>query len=73
MAVYKCSEWQGSSGNWYCNDLTNLAGGSGNWWNAARACNLSPAAYIEKLLNDFHPDNFSYCEDKNVLVFSFVS
>ena len=73
MAVWKASEWQSDSGLWHCNDVSNLAKGSSNWWHQARACNLSPAAFIEMLIRDFHPDNFYYSQDKNVLIFSFVS
>ena len=70
MAVFKLTEWQSESGLWYCNDISNLAGGSGNWWNAARAWGLSPASFIEMLIKNFHPDNISYSLDKNVLVYS---
>ena len=73
MAVFKLTEFQGSSGMWYCNDVSNFVGGSGNWWNAARAWNLSPAAFIEMLIKDFKPDNISYNQDKNVLVYSWKS
>lgn len=73
MAVFKLVEFQGSSGMWYCSDPSNFANGSGNWWNAARAWNLSPAAFIEMLIKDFHPDNISYNKDKNVLVYSWKS
>ena len=73
MAVFKMTEWQGSSGMWYCNDVSNLAGGSGNWWNAARAWNLSPAAFIQKLIDDFHPDKISYSLDKHVLTYCWKS
>jgi hypothetical protein len=71
--VYKMTEFQGSSGLWYCNDVSNLAGGSGNWWNAARAWNLTPAAFIEKLIKDYKPDKISYSMDKNVLTFGWKS
>ena len=73
MGLYKPTDFQGSSGQWYCNDVSNLAGGSGNWWNAARAWGVSPAAFIEMLIKDFHPDKISYSLDKNVLVFSWNS
>ena len=73
MAVFKLVEFQGSSGMWYCSDPSNFAGGSGNWWNVARAWNLTPAAFIEKLIKEYKPDNISYNEDKNVLVYSWKS
>lgn len=73
MGIFKLVEFQGNSGMWYCSDPSNFAGGSGNWWNAARAWNLSPAAFIEMLIKDFHPDNISYSLDKNVLVYSWKS
>lgn len=73
MAVYKMVEWEGSSGMWYCNDTSNLVNGSGNWWNAARAWGLSPAAFIEMLIKDFQPDKISYSLDKNILIFGWKS
>ena len=73
MTVFKMTEWQGSSGMWYCNDVSNLAGGSGDWWNAARAWNLPPVKFIEMLIKDFHPDKISYSLDKNVLTYCWKS
>ena len=67
--IYKMVEWEGSSGIWYCNDVSNLAGGSGNWWNAARAWNLTPADFIKLLITKYKPDIFSYSMDKNVLIY----
>ena len=70
-ALYKLTEWESTgSGLWYCNDVSNLTGGSGNWWNAARACNLTPAAFIEMLLKDFKPDIFSYNSEKNIAIWA---
>ena len=71
MALYKMTEWESTcSHQWYCNDVSNLAHGSGEWYHAARACNLTPAAFIEMLVKDFHPDKIQYFKDKNVLVYS---
>lgn len=68
MAVYKMTEWQSTVTElWYCNDVSNISGGSGNWWNAARACNIPPAAFVEMLVSQFHPDYCSYSEEKNFL------
>ena len=74
MGVFKLTEWEStSSGQWYCNDVSNLAGGSGDWWNCARACNLSPADFIKMLIKDFHPDNFYFSEDKCFISYSWNS
>lgn len=68
MAVYKMTEWESTaSGLWYCNDISNIGNGSGNWWNAARACNISPAAFIELLVTQFCPDYCFYNQEKNFL------
>ena len=56
MAVYKASEWQGSSELWYCNDVSNLAGNSGHWIHQARIWQLSPAAFIQFLILEFAID-----------------
>ena len=70
MGIFKLVEWESPSGLWYCNDTSNLAGGSGDWWNCARACNLAPVDFIEMLIKEFKPDVFSYNPEKNVAVWA---
>lgn len=73
MAVYKASEWQGSSELWYCNDVSNLADNSGHWIHQARIWQLSPAAFIQFLIDNYKPDKISYSLDKNILIFGWKS
>ena len=70
MAVFKMTEWQNESGLWYCNDVSNFAGGSGNWWNAARAWGKTPADFIEFLIKEYKPDKISYCVGSNLLIYA---
>lgn len=61
--IYKSEEWQGSSGNWYCNCLSNLGSNAGAWYMPARILNISPAQFIELLITKYKPDNFSFNKD----------
>jgi hypothetical protein len=69
--LYKASEWQSGSGNWYVNNTSDLAGIAGEWWIPARILGITPAAYVEWLVKNYHPDNLSFNND--VLLFSWKS
>lgn len=68
-ALYKATSWQGGSGRWYCNDVSDLAGVRGLWWIPPRILGISPAAYVEILIKDFNVTTISYNEEKNFLYF----
>lgn len=67
MAVYKAQEWQSPTGYWYCNDTSNLAAGSGEWWIPARILGMSPADFIEFLVREFKPDHLKF---NDILIYS---
>lgn len=69
MHLLKFSEWESASG-WHCNDISDLANGSGNWWNPPRMLNISLTDYILLLKEKFNAYNFSYSKEKNVLLWS---
>lgn len=71
--LFKVTEWQAASGNWYCGCVDNLAGDSGAWYLPARILNISPAAFIELLVTKFKPDDIWYSKEKCVLVYSWKS
>ena len=48
--IWQATEWQGSSGNWYCNCLDNLAGGYGAWFMPARILDITPAEFLTLLI-----------------------
>ena len=68
--LYKVSQWQGGSGKWYCNDVTDLAGPSAKWWMPARMLGISLCDYILLLKNRFNADIILYNEENDVLIFS---
>lgn len=67
--LLKYSEWQGGSGVWYCNDVEDLANGSGRWWIPARMLGLSLDKYVEMLIKDFKVDSISYSQEEDVLIY----
>ena len=69
MAIWKATEWE-SAGMWHCNDTSNLVGGSSNWWHQARIWQKTPAEFIEFLISEYKPDNISYSQGQNLLIFS---
>ena len=67
--LLKYTEW-GETGSWYCNDISDLCSVRALWWAPARMLNISPAEFVELLINKFHPDRIRYFEDTDVLVYS---
>ena len=73
MALYKTDIWQGTSGKWYCNNISDLGKGSGLWYLPARVLGISPAEFIEFLLEKFEPDYYYYSEENNFFSYSWAS
>ena len=67
--LLRYSEW-GEPGAWYCNDVSDLCSVRALWWVPARMLGISPADYVQLLIEKFHPDSIKYFEDTNVLVYS---
>lgn len=67
--LLRYEEW-GSSGSWYCNDTSDLCSVRALWWAPARMLNISPAEYVQLLIERFHPDRIKYFEDRDVLIYS---
>ena len=67
--LYKVSEWQGGSGKWYCNDVTDLAGVSGKWWIPARMLGIPLTDYILLLKEKFNVTIVEYYKPTDVLIF----
>ncbi len=61
-------EWQTPLGDWMCNDVSDLAGISGYWWVPARMLGISPAAFVQLLIEKFQPDKIKFTG--NVLMYS---
>ena len=70
--VYQAQIWQGQSGKWYCNDTRYIGRGSGEWYVPARILGVSPAEFIQFLLNNFHPDYCYYDEKRNFFSYSWA-
>lgn len=68
--VYKVDEWQSPTGEWYCNDVQDLAGISGKWWVPARILNLSLTNFVLLLKDKFNANIKTYYEPTDVLIFS---
>ena len=65
--LLKLSEWESPTG-WHCNDVSDLARGSGYWWHIPRMLDISVTDYILLLKNQYHATDFHYNPDKNVLL-----
>lgn len=72
MSVWKASEWESELG-WHANCVDNLAHDSALWYHPARILNITPAAFVELLINEYKPDKITYNAEKNVLLFSWKS
>ena len=68
-ALLKYVEWQSESGLWYCNDTSDLSSVRSLWWAPARMMNISPAEYVQWLIDNFHPDHIVYNVEHDVLIY----
>ena len=68
--LLRYTEWQGANGNWYCNDVSDLSSVRSLWWAPARMLNLSSADYVKWLVENFHPDQVLYNQERDVLIYS---
>ena len=71
--LYKLSEWKDNCGYWHCNDIEDLANGSGYWWHPARMLGMTPAAYVGMVTENFKPDLVYHNEDCSFVVWSWKS
>ena len=67
--LYKLTGWQGGSGRWYCNDITDLTNLSAKWWVPARMLNISLTDFIIMLKDTFNATIGKYYPDTDVLTF----
>ena len=70
--LYKMTEWE-SVGYWHCNDVSDLTHGSAYWWLPARMMKLSPAQYVQWVIDNFHPDIVSHSDDGSFVSFCWKS
>ena len=69
MHLMKYTEWQGAR-SWYCGDTLDPKSIGAKWWAPARMLNISPAEFVQLLIDKFHPDFIKYDEERDVLVYS---
>jgi hypothetical protein len=70
VKLLRYSEWGDNETGWLCNDVSDLCSVRAKWWVPARMLNISPAEYVQLLIERFHPDRIKYFEDTDVLVYS---
>ena len=67
--LYKLTEWQGATGRWYCGCVDALGSKNNVWWLPAKILDITPAAFIELVVNTYGADNISF--NKDTFFFSF--
>lgn len=70
--ILKFSEWETATG-WRCNDVSDLANGSGYWWNVPRMLNMELTDYVLFLKEHFHATHFTYNIERNLLLWKWNS
>ena len=70
--LLKYTEWE-IAGNWYTNDTSDLTSIRARWWAPARMLGISPADYVQLIIDKFKPDSISYYQENDVLVYSWKS
>jgi len=66
--ILKYSEFQDPVGNmWGCNDSEELGKGSAYWWLPARMLGLTPAEYLQWVIDNYKPDKISHTADCSVV------
>ena len=67
--LLKYSEWE-QNGNWHCNDVSDVASVRSRWWVPARMLGITPAEFVQLLIEKFKPDNIKYSQEADVLIYS---
>lgn len=60
--LYKATEWEAMSG-WKCGCVDNLKEDSGAWYMPARVLGITPAQFIELVINEYGADRVSFNKD----------
>ena len=68
--LYQMKEWETATEKWCCNCVDNLAHDSGVWYLPARILDMTPAAYLEYVVENFKPDNIHVNKEKCLVFFS---
>ena len=61
--LYKCTEWQGASGIWYCEHTDSFPKDVQKWVVPARILGVSVDEFLKLLIEKFKPDQISYRKD----------
>lgn len=61
--LYECKEWQGTSGVWYCEHTASFPRDVQKWIVPARILQVTPADFIQLLIDEFEPDKIYHNED----------
>lgn len=67
--LLRYEEWGDNETGWQCNDTSDLCSVRALWWTPARMLGISPADYVQLLIDKFHPDHIKYFEKEDVLVY----
>ena len=51
--LFRMEEWE-ANGKWHCADTTDLANGSASWWIPCRVLDITPAAFVKMLVEEYH-------------------
>ena len=70
--LYKVTEWETLSG-WHCACVDNLKEDSGAWYMPARVLGITPAQFIELVINEYGADRVSFSKDTCYFHYSWSS
>ena len=71
--LWRCSEWQGASGLWYCNCTDSLTTNAAKWYAPARVLGISPAEFIKLVIGKFGADKVAYSLDTGFFHYAWTS
>lgn len=71
--LYRCEEWQGTSGVWYCEHTASFPRDVQKWIVPARILQVTPADFIQLLIDEFEPDKIYHNEDCSFVSWGWTS
>ena len=71
--LYKASEWQSGSGQWYVNDVQDVTSIASQWWIPTKILEITPVEFLDLLINNFHAQHVHYDLEYDVLIYSFAT
>lgn len=71
--LYRCEEWKSTANIWYCEHTASFPRDVQKWVVPARILQVTPADFIQLLIDEFEPDKIYHNEDCSFVSWGWTS